>query len=441
VQQQIEKLRDRVLGELERLSSTQEIQQLRARALGKKGELTEVLKNIGSLTPAERPKMGQFVNRAKSLLEESFEKRLKEIAQRDLSTRLTKEQFDLTLPGRRIPSGHSHPISLTLDKMLSIFTELGFDVILGPDIESDFYNFQALNIPKEHPARDMQDTFWLDDDLLLRTHTSPVQIRTMEKEKPPIRMVAPGAVFRCDSDITHSPMFHQVEGLMVDQEISMGDLKGVLSLFLRKLFGEKTDIRFRPSFFPFTEPSCEVDIQCVFCRGKGCRVCGQSGWLEILGAGLVDPEVFRIVKYPKDCSGFAFGIGIERVAMLHSAKRFFNKRKAGNRTGRIRVSGRVTGIFSKPKCLTTSSTKSMGRVKSTRKEGTCHFCECFDVAFFCRPKAFKILLTLSGLTAIPRRFFKNSKLRSIRGWRGSFPFLVITLCTLGFLAPPLTVQV
>ena len=316
MQQQIEKLRDRVLGELAELRSFQEIQQLRARALGKKGELTEVLKNIGNLSPEERPKIGRFVNEAKSVLEQSFDKRIKEISQRDLKNRIETEQIDLSLPGRRFPVGHRHPLSITLDKMLAIFTELGFDVILGPDVETDFYNFQALNIPKEHPARDMQDTFWLGDDLLLRTHTSPVQIRTMQNQKPPIRMVAPGAVYRCDSDITHSPMFHQVEGLMVEEGIHMGDLKGILSLFLKQLFGEKTGVRFRPSFFPFTEPSCEVDIQCVFCKGKGCRICSQSGWLEILGAGLVDPEVYRSVGYPLDSAGFAFGIGIERVSML-----------------------------------------------------------------------------------------------------------------------------
>ena len=230
---------------------------------------------------------------------------------------LLRERIDITLPGRAIRTGRLHPIIQVSNQICDIFAGLGFSVVEGPEIELDYYNFEALNIPKDHPARDMQDTFYIEENIVLRTHTSPVQIRTMEKQKPPVRILSPGRVYRPDSDISHTPMFHQIEGLLVDKGITFGDLKGVLTFFVRKIFGEDTAIRFRPSFFPFTEPSAEVDIQCVMCRGTGCRVCGQSGWLEILGSGMVDPEVFKNVGYdPEEISGFAFGLGLERIAML-----------------------------------------------------------------------------------------------------------------------------
>jgi phenylalanyl-tRNA synthetase alpha chain len=231
--------------------------------------------------------------------------------------RLQRERLDVTLPGRRLPHGTKHPITLVIEEISEIFAGLGFQVAEGPEVELDFYNFEALNFPKDHPARDMQDTFFVDDSILLRTHTSPVQVRTMLKHAPPVRIISPGTVYRCDSDATHSPMFHQIEGLMVDTGVTFGDLKGILTTFLNQYFGKGIGVRLRPSFFPFTEPSAEVDIACVMCKGKGCRVCKESGWLEILGAGMIDPEVYRHVGYdPETISGFAFGMGIERVAML-----------------------------------------------------------------------------------------------------------------------------
>jgi len=239
------------------------------------------------------------------------------LQQQLLSRRLAEERIDVTLPGRQQHYGHKHPITQVTEEVVGIFAALGFGVAEGPEVEKDFYNFEALNIPKEHPARDMQDTFYVTDDVVLRTHTSPVQIRTMLEQAPPVRVVAPGTVYRRDSDITHSPMFHQIEGFLVDKQVTFGDLKGILTTFINECFGRGTGVRFRPSFFPFTEPSAEVDIQCVICGGKGCRVCKQSGWLEILGSGMIDPEVFKAVGYdPEVYSGFAFGMGIERIAML-----------------------------------------------------------------------------------------------------------------------------
>ncbi|HEY5497051.1 MAG TPA: phenylalanine--tRNA ligase subunit alpha, partial [Syntrophales bacterium] len=230
---------------------------------------------------------------------------------------LLKETIDVTLPGRAVGLGHLHPVTRVSQEICRIFARMGFNVVEGPEVETDYYNFEALNIPKDHPARDMQDTFYVEDNIVLRTHTSPVQIRTMEKMKPPVRILSPGRVYRPDSDVSHTPMFHQIEGLMVDRGVTFGDLKGTLTYFLRQIFGEDILLRFRPSFFPFTEPSAEVDIKCVMCGGKGCRVCGQSGWLEILGSGMVDPAVFENVGYdPEEVTGFAFGLGVERIAML-----------------------------------------------------------------------------------------------------------------------------
>jgi phenylalanyl-tRNA synthetase alpha chain len=314
---QLIKLQELALSELASVTGEEELQSLKVRFLGKKGELTAIMKGIGSLTPEERPLIGQVVNSVRDRLEAAFEERsifLKEQLKKD---KLKNEKIDVTLPGRRSSMGTKHPVTLVIEEISDIFAGLGFLVAEGPEIELDYYNFEALNFPKDHPARDMQDTFFVQDNLLLRTHTSPVQIRTMLNQKPPVRIIAPGTVYRCDSDATHSPMFHQIEGLMVDKGVTFGDLKGILTTFTNQMFGSDIGVRLRPSFFPFTEPSAEVDIACVICRGKGCRVCKNSGWLEILGAGMVDPEVFRHVDYDSEqISGFAFGMGIERVAML-----------------------------------------------------------------------------------------------------------------------------
>lgn len=298
-------------------SSEKELQELKIRYLGKKGELTAVMKYLGTLSAEERPVMGQVINTIKGRFEEEFTSRLSAVKDADKRHRLSLERVDVTLPGRRNAVGTRHPVTLVVDEVSEIFAGLGFQVAEGPEIELDFYNFEALNFPKDHPARDMQDTFFLEGDRLLRTHTSPVQVRTMLRHAPPIRIIAPGTVYRCDSDATHSPMFHQIEGLMVDKGITFGDLKGILTIFINQYFGKGIGMRLRPSFFPFTEPSAEVDIACVICKGKGCRVCKNSGWLEILGAGMVDPEVFRHVEYDAEAfTGFAFGMGIERLAML-----------------------------------------------------------------------------------------------------------------------------
>jgi phenylalanyl-tRNA synthetase alpha chain len=294
-----------------------ELQQVRARYLGRKGEITAVMKSMGQLTPEERPLVGALANEVKDRLEAAFIERQEGLRQELMRQNLANEKLDVTLPGRIQRRGFKHPITQVTEEIVAIFAALGFGVVEGPEIEKDFYNFEALNIPKDHPARDMQDTFYVTEDVVLRTHTSPVQIRTMLDHEPPVRVVAPGTVYRRDSDITHSPMFHQIEGFLVDRKVTFGDLKGILTTFINEFFGQKVDVRFRPSFFPFTEPSAEVDIQCVICGGSGCRVCGHSGWLEILGSGMIDPEVFKSVNYdPELYSGFAFGLGIERVAML-----------------------------------------------------------------------------------------------------------------------------
>ncbi|SMC27589.1 phenylalanyl-tRNA synthetase, alpha subunit [Desulfacinum hydrothermale DSM 13146] len=282
--------------------------------LGRKGRLTALFKQLGTVAPEARPEAGRILNEAKAQLEQ----RLAEAIERaKKEARRPKSRVDVTVPGRRPWTGHLHPITQTALDIAAIFNRLGFETVEGPEVELDYYNFEALNIPKDHPARDMQDTFYVSDEVVLRTHTSPLQIRTMERKRPPIKIIAPGKAYRCDSDVTHTPMFHQVEGLMVGRHISFGDLKGVLTIFVQQMFGSDVGLRFRPSFFPFTEPSAEVDIQCVMCRGTGCRVCSQTGWLEILGSGMVDPEVFKMVGYdPDEVSGFAFGMGIERIAML-----------------------------------------------------------------------------------------------------------------------------
>lgn len=293
------------------------LQEVRVRFLGKKGELTAIMKGMGQLSPEERPIIGALANEVKDQLESLFSARFEQLRNAALATRLASEKLDVTLPGRQLRSGSKHPVTLVTEEVVAIFGALGFGVAEGPEIEEDFYNFEALNIPKDHPARDMQDTFYISDEVVLRTHTSPVQIRTMLQHEPPVRIIAPGTVYRRDSDITHSPMFHQVEGFLVDRQVTFGDLKGVLTKFLEQFFGPDKAVRFRPSFFPFTEPSAEVDIECVICGGSGCRVCGRTGWIEILGCGMIDPEVFKAVHYdPTVYSGFAFGVGLERMAML-----------------------------------------------------------------------------------------------------------------------------
>ncbi len=296
--------------------SKEDLEQARVKYLGRKGLITQALRSLGSLPVEVRPQFGQEANRLKKLLEtdlEAAQDRLKKaVLQAEAAAGL-----DVTLPGRRLDLGRLHPITQISREICDIFSRMGFQVVEGPEIETDYYNFEALNIPKDHPARDMQDTFYISDNIVLRTHTSPMQVRVMEQQQPPVRIIAPGKTFRRDSDLTHTPMFHQVEGLLVDKDISFADLKGVLTAFVHAMFGPEVSLRFRPSFFPFTEPSAEVDIQCVICRGAGCRVCSQTGWLEILGSGMVDPAVFGFVNYdPEVYTGFAFGMGIERIAML-----------------------------------------------------------------------------------------------------------------------------
>jgi phenylalanyl-tRNA synthetase alpha chain len=293
------------------------VDEVRVRYLGKKGILTGYLRQLGSVPAEQRPEAGQAINRAKVALQEAVEARRAELEAVALKTGLSEDTVDVTLPGRGQTSGGLHPVTRTLQRIEALFSRLGFEIAEGPEIEDDYHNFEALNIPAHHPARAMHDTFYFAEHLLLRTHTSPVQIRVMEKEAPPLKIIAPGRVYRCDSDLTHTPMFHQVEGLLVDEEVSFADLKGVLYDFLSNFFERDLKLRFRPSYFPFTEPSAEVDIQCVMCGGTGCRVCKQSGWLEVLGCGMVYPEVFRHVGIDSErYLGYAFGMGVERLAML-----------------------------------------------------------------------------------------------------------------------------
>ena len=297
-----------------------ELDDIRVKFLGKKGEFTTILRGMGALAKEDRPKVGKIVNEAKAEIAQLIQQKNEELKAREMQQRLEREKIDVTLPGRQQPLGHLHPLTLTLERIKDIFFRMGFSVEEGPEIEKDYFNFEALNLPKDHPARDMQDSFYITEDILMRSQTSPVQARTMQKNDPntPIRMIAPGRVYRRDEyDATHSPMFTQVEGLVIDKGITMADLKGTLELFLHQIFSEDVKIRLRPSFFPFTEPSAEVDISCVMCHGKGCKVCKGTGWLEILGAGMVHPHVLEMSGYdPNVVSGFAFGMGVERIAML-----------------------------------------------------------------------------------------------------------------------------
>ena len=314
---ELEVLREKAEAELGKAGSEEEVQAIRTRYLGRKGLLTGLLRNIAHVAPEDRPRFGKDCNEIKETLSARIDEILEGLASSRKERAILSERLDVTLPGRAVRHGRLHPVTQVREEICRIFASLGFSAVEGPEIELDYYNFEALIIPKDHPARDVQDTFYVEDNIVLRTHTSPVQVRIMEKTRPPVRILSPGRVYRRDSDISHTPMFHQIEGLLVDRGINFGDLKGVLTVFLRQMFGEDTVLRFRPSFFPFTEPSAEVDIRCVMCRGRGCRVCGQSGWLEILGSGMVDPEVFKNVGYdPEEFTGFAFGLGLERIAML-----------------------------------------------------------------------------------------------------------------------------
>ncbi|MFZ0131533.1 MAG: phenylalanine--tRNA ligase subunit alpha [Desulfobacterales bacterium] len=310
----IEQILAAALTALDAAADAESARALSTRYLGRKGAVTLFLRGISRMPSEERAAMGRRANAVKKTLEEAFQDAVQRL---ESSQAETTERIDVSLPGRPFPVGSLHPISRITQEICDIFVRLGFDIVEGPEVESDWYNFEALNLPRNHPARDMQDTYYVSENIVLRTHTSPVQIRTMEKQPPPVAVIAPGKVYRRDSDLTHTPMFHQVEGLLVDRRISFGDLKGVLTTFVHQMFDERTSLRFRPSFFPFTEPSAEVDILCVMCRGAGCRVCSQTGWLEILGSGMVHPALYENVGYPAgEYSGFAFGMGVERIAML-----------------------------------------------------------------------------------------------------------------------------
>ncbi|MEE1279726.1 MAG: phenylalanine--tRNA ligase subunit alpha [Oscillospiraceae bacterium] len=317
MKEQLMQIKQNAAAALSAVSATSELEELRVRYLGKKGELTAILKQMGSLSPEERPIVGQLVNEVRSELEESISKKGEELKGAAMEQKLRDEAIDVTLPGKKQELGHKHPLTLVLDDIKQMFLGMGFDIVRGPEVETDYYNFEALNIPKDHPARDTQDTFYITENILLRTQTSPVQIRTMEQMKPPIRIISPGRVYRSDAvDATHSPVFHQIEGLVVDKGVTMADLKGTLELFAKKLYGEDSKVRFRPHHFPFTEPSAEVDVMCFNCQGKGCSLCKGEGWIEILGAGMVHPKVLSICGIdPEEYSGFAFGMGLERLVM------------------------------------------------------------------------------------------------------------------------------
>ena len=319
ISDKIEAIKAAVDEQLAQTSALQEVQDIRVKYLGKKGELTAIMKELKTLSKEERPKVGQLVNTARGIIEDHLKTKMDELKEQALAQKLQSEKIDITLPGRKPQLGHEHPLHITRRLMEQAFLNMGFSIVEGPDIESDYYNFQCLNLPEDHPARDMQDSMYVTENILLRTHTSPMQARTLQSHKPnePIKIIAPGKVYRCDYDATHSPVFHQMEGMIVDKGIRFSDLKGMLEDFLRNIFGPETKVRFRASYFPFTEPSAEVDISCVMCGGKGCRVCSHTGWLEILGCGMVNPNVLRMNGYdPNVVSGFAFGMGVERIAML-----------------------------------------------------------------------------------------------------------------------------
>lgn len=315
----LEQIKAAALDSIAAAADLDQINEIRVRYLGKKGELTTILRGMGALSAEERPLAGQLANEVRQSIEAELGRKTEALKEEEKLGRLQDETIDVTLPGRPFQVGRRHPLVMVLDEIKDIFLGLGFEIADGPEVELDYYNFEALNFPPDHPARDMQDSFYIDEGILLRTHTSPVQPRVMEKRAPyiPVKAIGPGKVYRRDDDATHSPMFHQVEGFIIDKNISFSDLKGILLIVVRQMFGEDREIRLRPSFFPFTEPSAEVDVSCIMCNGKGCRVCSNTGWLEILGAGMIHPNVLKMSGYdPEEVTGFAFGLGIERVAML-----------------------------------------------------------------------------------------------------------------------------
>ncbi len=313
----LEEIKEKFFEDLKSAQNLKELSSLKVKYLGKKGIITAQLKSLSSLPSSERPLAGKLINDLKILIENEISSKEITLKDAELRNQLLTEYIDISLPGKYTSFGSEHPLNKVLSEVVDIFIRMGFSVEEGPEVELDYYNFEALNIPKEHPARDMQDTFYISDDIVLRTHTSPVQIRGMVKRNPPVRFIAPGKVYRCDADISHTPMFHQIEGLMIDENISFSNLKGILVTFIHLMFGKEIPVRFRPSFFPFTEPSAEVDMGCILCNSTGCRVCKNSGWLEILGAGMVHPVVLENVGYDTEkYNGFAFGMGIERIAML-----------------------------------------------------------------------------------------------------------------------------
>ena len=316
--QALDELKAEATAAIESAGDSAALEKLRVEWLGKKGRVTDLLKSLGQLDAAERPKVGAEINAVKQLLNEQISERKETLQQAAIASQLAAEALDVTLPGRREDLGALHPITRTIERMANYFAALGFEVVEGPEIEDDYHNFEALNIPAHHPARAMHDTFYIDDTHVLRTHTSGVQVRTMETREPPLRVICPGRVYRCDSDLTHSPMFHQVEGLLIDENVSFGQLKGIIQDFLHAFFEQDAlAVRFRPSYFPFTEPSAEVDIQCVKCAGEGCRICSGTGWLEVMGCGMVHPRVLEMSGVDTDrYQGFAFGMGVERLAML-----------------------------------------------------------------------------------------------------------------------------
>lgn len=319
MKEQIENLKNQALEEIAKSESSKELNDLRVKYLGKKGELTSILRGMGELSPEERPKMGALVNSAKQEVENEIQEKEKELAKKELQERLEKEEIDITLPSQKIRRGSKHPLNRVIEEVEDLFVSMGYDVVSGTELETDEYCFERLNLPKGHPARDMQDSFYITPEYLLRTQTSAVQARTMmaNEEKTPIRVIVPGKTFRREDDATHSHQFNQVEGLVVDKNISLADLKGTLEVFMKKMLGQNTELRFRPSYFPFTEPSYEVDVTCFKCGGKGCNLCKQTGWIELLGSGIVHPNVLKMNGYdPEEYSGFAFGVGLDRLAMF-----------------------------------------------------------------------------------------------------------------------------
>jgi phenylalanyl-tRNA synthetase alpha chain len=313
----LEALKHQALAEIEQAKDLVSLEDVRVAYFGKKGHLTGLLKTLGGLSDEERPKAGALINVVKQEIQDTINLKRDRLQQAEINAKLADETIDITLPGRGKVSGGLHPVTKTIERISAFFADLGFESVEGPEIEDDYHNFEALNIPAHHPARAMHDTFYINPTTVLRTHTSPVQVRMMETQEPPIRVICPGRVYRCDSDLTHTPMFHQVEGLLIDKDVSFADLKGTVRDFLKVFFEKELAVRFRPSYFPFTEPSAEVDIQCVICEGKGCRVCSQTGWLEVMGCGIVHPDVFKHSNIDSEkYTGFAFGMGVERLAML-----------------------------------------------------------------------------------------------------------------------------